>query len=337
MKSKPYALKDLLPITVPFSIMIEPTNQCNFRCRFCPTGNYDLLKQVGRPIGSMKYDFFVKIIDDLRFMCEANDSKVKRLHLYKDGEPLLNKDLGKMIAYAKKQGVSESIEITTNGAILETKRVIELIEGGLDAMRISVEHTTDIGYREITQTFGNYAKIKSNVEFLFKEKERRISNLKIHVKILDSGLSDEEKEQFIADFSPISDSLNIDQIMGWSRSDVTDFKLGRTVTTGMGGITEIKERLVCPEAFSKLAVNFDGTTSICCVDWSHGTVVGDLRTQSLTEIWAGEKLRTFRLLHLSGKRSQIDACSNCDYLRGLTWYSNLDDDTDRLLQVYSKT
>ncbi len=28
-----------IPNATPFTIMIEPTNACNFRCRFCPTSD----------------------------------------------------------------------------------------------------------------------------------------------------------------------------------------------------------------------------------------------------------------------------------------------------------
>ncbi len=330
-------MKEQLPLAMPLSIMIEPTNVCSFRCKFCPTGDYDLLKQVSRAKGFMKYESYVKIIDDIRFMCETNTSMLKRLHLYKDGEPLLNKDIGKMIAYAKNQNISESVETTTNGAVLTEKMALELIECGLDRIRFSIEHITDNGYREITRTFSDYKMIKRNIGFLYKEKERRNSSLIVHVKIVDSGLSDNEKEKFIADFSPISDSLRINQLMGWSKSDAKDWKLGHAVTVSMDGITKLKEWSVCTMPFSGLAINFNGTVSVCCVDWSHGTLVGNLNTQSLSDIWYGEKLRNLRLLHLRGKRSQIDACSNCDFIRGLCEYDKLDDDTDRLLQVYSKT
>ena len=62
---------------------------CNFRCTFCPTGDYELLKSVSRPLGVMPYELFCKIIDDLKEFPE----KLKSLRLYKDGEPFLNKNL----------------------------------------------------------------------------------------------------------------------------------------------------------------------------------------------------------------------------------------------------
>ena len=34
----PQIIKDILPLKVPMLIWIDPTNMCNFKCVFCPTG-----------------------------------------------------------------------------------------------------------------------------------------------------------------------------------------------------------------------------------------------------------------------------------------------------------
>ena len=327
-------LSEMLPLKVPFSILIDPTNKCNFRCTFCPTGNPSLLDEVRRPIGYMEYGLYTKIINDISSLCTKQNVMLNHLHLYKDGEPLMNKKLGSMIAYAKKMEVSHSVEITTNAAALTKKRAVELIECGLDVVRVSIEHVTDEKYKQITKTFGNYNRIRRNVRFLFEEKAQSNSELHLHLKIVDTGLSDIERNKFISDFSEISDSINIDKPMGWSRSfeDLVELDLKNKV--GMDGVTEKRDRVVCPEPFSKLAINFDGTVSICCVDWSHGTIVGDLKKQSLIDIWSGDEMKQFRLLHLQGRRSEILACSNCDYMQGFSDITNLDNDMDRLLLAY---
>ena len=37
-KLKAHPLAELLPLKVPYSLNIDPSNVCNFRCTFCPTG-----------------------------------------------------------------------------------------------------------------------------------------------------------------------------------------------------------------------------------------------------------------------------------------------------------
>ena len=89
--------------------------------------------------------------------------------------------------------------------------------------------------------------------------------------------------------------------MGWTQSEVFDWRNGIKRE-------ENKELKVCPDPFSRLSVNFDGTVSVCCVDWSHGTLVGDLNNETFSDVWNGKRLKNFRMLHLTGQRSKIGPC-----------------------------
>jgi radical SAM protein with 4Fe4S-binding SPASM domain len=326
----------MLPLPVPEAIHLDPANVCNFRCTFCPTADRELLASVGRPAGTMKYELYCKIIDDLKEMVDEHNMRPNLLQLYKDGEPLIHKRFPDMVSYAKKAKVADVVSTTTNGALLTEELSGRIIESGLDQIRVSIIHVTDEAYKEIAQTYNDYAKIKENVGFLYREKKRLKGGLRVIVKINDSALTEEEKRKFTEDFASNCDVVRIDSMMGWSLSEVKDFTLGVQVTTGMDGVSPLRERSVCPEPFSRLAINFDGQVSVCCVDWSYGTIVGDLRTESLKEIWNGEKLREFRMAHLNGQRESIPACANCQYVKGAPLSRDLDDHVERLKSVYSQ-
>lgn len=330
-KLKPFHSE--LPLPLPLTMHLDPTNLCNFKCTFCPTGDSELLKSVGRPKGQMEFGLYCKIIDELAEMVKSANRKLKVLHLYKDGEPMIHKDFCKMVTYAKMKNVAETVGTTTNAALLTKEKSIQIIESGLDKIRISVEHVNDKNYKKITQNYSDYEQIKSNVDFLFNEKVKRKSSLHIFAKIVDTDLSETEKQKFKNDFEAISDSLRIDSLMGWSNSETKDFLLGVDVSKGMNG-TPLIPRKVCSEPFSKLAINFDGKVSVCCVDWSYGTIVGDLTKETLSEIWNGEKLKKFRVTHLRGEREKIEACKNCQYILGLPKVHILDNHTKKLLKTY---
>lgn len=329
-------LADLLPLSLPESMHIDPANVCNFRCAFCPTGDNELLRSVQRPAGHLDFDLYTRIIDQVAALVRQTGRTLSILHLYKDGEPLLNQRLPEMAAYAKRAGVADLVAMTTNGSLLTEERAGKLIDSGIDQVRVSVIHVSSARYRELTRTWADYEKIRTNVRFLYAEKKRRKSHLHVLVKINDTALTDEERARFRADFGDISDDLRFDTLMGWSRSDVKDFTLGVEVSTGMDGATALRERQVCPEPFSRLAVNFDGQVSVCCVDWSFGTIVGDLRRESVADVWNGERLRRFRLTHLRGRRGDIPACANCQYLTGEQTYRTLDQHAERLLALYDR-
>jgi sulfatase maturation enzyme AslB (radical SAM superfamily) len=90
-----------IPLAVPLSLHIDPCNICNFKCAFCPTSDNALLASMNRFKGVMPLELFCTIIDDIEKEVRSNNVMLQQLHLYKDGEPLLNNRFIEMAAYAK--------------------------------------------------------------------------------------------------------------------------------------------------------------------------------------------------------------------------------------------
>ena len=325
-------LAEVLPLETPFSLLIDPSNICNFKCSFCPTGHPQMLAKVARPSVVMDFALFCKIVDDAWKV----GWKFEKINLCKDGEPFLNKNLAKMVAYAKAKQIAKDISITSNGLLIDEATARGIIEAGLDSIRISVEHVSDEGYKKITNTPTKYEHIRKNVEYLFNEKTKRKSDLKIHAKLIDTGLSDLEKEKFVRDFTNISDSINVNPVDGRNNSQWYDFTLGQGISsaTDYANTSSKINRQVCPHSFYSMAVNSNGLVSVCCMDWSLDAIIGDVRKESLVEIWRGEKLRNFRILHLKGERKKINICADCHLVMGAPIESDLDDASESLLAVY---
>ena len=125
--------------------------------------------------------------------------------------------------------------------------------------------------------------------------------------------------------------------MGWSNSKKKDFTLGVSVDTGMNGLSSLrKDRGACPEPFKTMAVNFNGLVSICCVDWSFGTIIGDVSKESLRDIWKGRKMHEFRIRHLKGRRKEMPACRDCQFLEGMGACSDIDGAAGELIAKYER-
>lgn len=325
-------LIELLPLNTPLSLHIDPSNVCNLRCKFCPTGHPDILRDVNRPHGFMDFSLFKKIIDDLTDFPKP----LRNLHLYKDGEPLLNSNFSEMVKYAKNSDVAKTIETTTNALMLSPEIAQKLADSGLDRIRISIQHVSSEGYNSLTNTTIKFEDVIEKVRVLHSKVKKLGYGPLIHVKILDSGLSEEEKKYFIKTFENISDEIHIDALMGWNKSDLFDFRLGIRPPSGMNPSSLVTPRNVCPLPFYSLAINIDGTVSACCVDWSHSVIVGDLNSQSLLDIWNSDRLRTFRLGQLTNRTQTNPVCAFCDYVNGLPQTSNLDMAIERLQTVFSE-
>jgi len=325
-------LAESLPLAAPLGMQIDPSNLCNFRCRFCPTGHPDLLRQVGRSKSQlMPWALYEKLISELA----AFPQPLKTLSLHKDGEPLIHPRIADMVRLAREKNVADKIAILTNGALLTRELSVALLNAGLDVIRISVEHVSSEGYRTLTQTYDNYDAIVENVRTLREESERLGSSLFIAAKLIDFGLSGEELDRYARDFSPLCDEVARTTAQGWSLSEIFDFTLGTNPSVSLDGRTPLKsKRIACPFPFYTMAVNANGLVSPCPDDWSHKAAVGDTHRETLQDIWRGERLREFRLMHLTGRRGLNEACAQCHCIQGIPEDSDLDSHLPRLTGLF---
>jgi len=324
-------LVDVLPLSTPYAAYIEPTNLCNFRCSFCPTGHPGLLRKVRRPSGLMDFGLYKKVIDDFTRFPE----RIRVLFIHKDGEPLLHPRIGEMLAIAKRSEIAPVIWLTTNGSLLTSERAIEIVESGIDFVRLSVEHVTAAGYRTMTKTFDDYEGLRRKIEFLYNEKQRRGSHLKIWAKMIDFNFTRAELDKFGKDFGDIADEVLLTGTGVWTDAMGIDFNMGVKPETGYDGeMPGKKNRIVCPYAFYNIAINFDGSTGGCMLDWAHSLIGGNAREQSLQEIWNGAEFNRIRRMQLAGRRRAFLSCNGCQCVQFMPEDNELDPHREELLKLF---
>lgn len=175
-------LEQVIPLNTPFLINIEPSDKCNFRCKFCPTSDLKLMKATdGRNYGNMNFDLYKKVIDDIKEF----DNNIKMLYLYNQGEPLLNPYFPDMIKYAKDSKCIDKISTTTNASLLNEELSLKIIEAGLDKIEISIEGINAEQYFNIANVKINFDRFVNNIKFLYDNKKE----LHIYIKIIGNNLS----------------------------------------------------------------------------------------------------------------------------------------------------
>lgn len=70
--------------------------------------------------------------------------------------------------------------------------------------------------------------------------------------------------------------------------------------------------VTCAWPFNGLFLTAELKAFLCCADYNHDMIVGDLNTQGLMEIWAGEPLRRIREAMLIPNRARVPLCGRCD-------------------------
>jgi MoaA/NifB/PqqE/SkfB family radical SAM enzyme len=319
-------LETVIPLETPFVIFVDPSDACNFKCRFCPTSDRDLMKSVGRPWKQMSFDLFKKIADD---MTEFS-GQVEVLRMYKDGEPLLNKRLADMIKYAKDVGASKRIDTTTNASLLTKDKGREIADAGLDRINISIYGVSNEHYTNFSGVKLEFERVLANVRDFYEVR----GNCEMLVKIPGDTLSSQEKEMFLEQFSDYSDKIYIEHIMScWPEFDLRGVDVNQE--HGIYG-QEIKEVSACPYPFYSFSINSDGLSSVCFLDWGRKMIVGDVRERSVKEVWNGERLKAYRKMFLEGRRKDHPQCGDCGQMtHGLP--DNIDPYREELLQKLTKS
>jgi len=149
---------------------IAPHGGCNHRCIFCAL-DY---------LGYKPAHLDTKILK--KFLKDISSKGVKSIMFAGEGEPLLNKDLSKLILHAKKNGLD--IAITTNGVLL-TKDMLKQILPHLSWLRISLNAGTPKTYSLIHRTnLKDFNKVIGNIKEAVKLRNKKGYSSTIGVQML---------------------------------------------------------------------------------------------------------------------------------------------------------
>jgi radical SAM protein with 4Fe4S-binding SPASM domain len=304
MQSNRINLLSAIPLKTPLTIHLELTNRCNFKCKFCPESfeNYEDL------VGGFKFLTFNQFIYISNQILELGTIKVLRLWIM--GEPLLNKELPKMIRHAKNIKISDRIEVTTNASALTKSIADELIDSGLDILKISI-YGVDQKHNEITQTNTSPEKIRQNIEYFVKQNNIK-KTTKVTIKLIDP-INLQQVNIFKEIYHELADELVIEDPHSWTDSE--NFGILKNVYSleQLKNQIHSKSKSVCSFPFYTLAIHSDGEVSVCCVDWEKKTSIGNCFNNSLSELWNSDKLYNFRKKHINRETATLPACSSCNY------------------------
>jgi radical SAM protein with 4Fe4S-binding SPASM domain len=278
-KSNRIDLSQAVPLNKPLTVYVEPTNRCNLSCSFCPQSLSDYKERAGY-WEHMDIDLYRKVVGEIEAMA------IRSLKLYFFGEPLLHPQIGEILSLAKK--VCDRVELTTNGMPMTARRAEEIVEAKVDYVRVSIY---DIPHPE---------NVVRNVRTLWEMREAQ-GSLKpfIFVKVFDQA----QAEKVRSSYEGISDEIGCEGL----HSIGSDMIQLRPLTGS---------HVACPYPFYNLVVKSNGDVVPCCVAWEKSLIVGNAKTQTLSEIWKGERLAAIHRLHLAGRGGELAACAKCDTIFG---------------------
>lgn len=309
------------PLGAPLIMYVETSGFCNLKCKFCP--HYS--EPDGLTKDNMSFELFEKLVRDMK----SFPVKVELLRYCGTGENLLNKRFPEMVKLASRQGVAKRQELITN-ALLLTPEIARQITPYLDRIIISLEGLSDQDYFDVAgmkvSKNSNFDVLVRNIQELYKVR----GNCQVHVKCHNHAVDNEEKlQKFYEIFRPITDRVFVENLASiWPEVPAEKNNLG--IDAGTRWRTEAISKKVCVQIFKSMLVNANGEVVPCCVDFKRVNKIGDIRDQSIVDIWFGTKMRALQERHLCGLKGQTRPCSDCT-MNDYGDPDNIDNQADQVL------
>jgi len=276
----------------PEDIQIQTVTGCNASCVFCPNGK----TKNPIPFAKMEEDLYRKIVD------ECLSHNVKRISPYLMNEPLLDKAIGEKIRYiADRKDKRPSIKINTNASMLKGPMINSLLTSGLDRLNISFHGMSKKTYEESMQGL-NYEAVLANVNDFIREKERRKAHKpKVSIVMVKTKQVEQELDAIRQYWGKRKVGTHIRALENRANRDIQQKKLNPEKWHAFNW---------CKRLFTQAYILANGDMVLCCVDWERTTVLGNVRTHTIKEVWNSQKAVDIRKNFLSGHTEGL-LCHAC--------------------------
>jgi MoaA/NifB/PqqE/SkfB family radical SAM enzyme len=321
----------------PVCLYLETTNRCNLLCTTCPR-TFEALE----PPADMGWKLFTRIVDQF--------PKIARVVLHGVGEPMMVPALPRMIRYLKDRGTY--VLFNTNGTLLTRRKGLDLLESGLDELRVSIDAAEPRVFK-LVRGRDMFARIVRNIR-AFRAMQRELAVEQPRVSLWLTGLK--ETVEQLGDFVRLAHEIDVEEVylqrlvyfpegQGLARSESALFagganeegrlvreaealarKLGISFNasgatdpaTSLAPQDEAQPWSLCRRPWTLMYFTAHGRAIPCCIApfsmrGYDSFTLGDATQQGLREIWNGPRYQAFRSALLSDEPPR--ACASC----GLRW------------------
>ncbi len=269
-------------------LQIEPASVCNFRCVFCFQIDETFNKKKSGFMGTMTFDLFKQIIDQI-------EGGIGFITMASRGEPLLAKDLPKMLDYIN--GKFLTVKINTNASMLNEKMIHNILSSGVNTVVFSADAAEEKLYSRL-RVNGSLNKTLKNIELFSKIKGKQYSDTKLITRV--SGVMYDRKNQDLDSMVQLWGSL-VDQVSFVNYCPWENIYKAEP--------NNIKEP--CSDLWRRMFVWFDGSMNPCDSDYKSILSLGSIENNTISELWCSEAFDSLRKKHLSKDRLSVNPCNGC--------------------------
>jgi radical SAM protein with 4Fe4S-binding SPASM domain len=268
---------------LPVEYIVETTAKCNLYCPMCPRETHK------QPKEDMTDQIFERLVTGAAHTAE-------HMMLIGLGEPLMDPRIFDRAEYCERHNISTLL--STNGTLLDERAAEKLLASSVAHITLSFDGASKETFEHYRKG-ARFEKVRDNFVRFANLKRRRGAKMQVVVQMVRMPGNAHEVDDFRRFWSAVE---GVDQVR----------------------VKEDETNLVQPESHRESArpchylwrgpmyVKHDGRVYPCCQSYHlDGDPVGDLREESLEEIFNSEKMRGLRRLHADGRAGEIDMCARC--------------------------
>ena len=289
----------------PSQIIVDLTEICNLGCIHCP---HPAFKQSEYYSGkSLRPELNQKLVDEV---ASTSKGSTQYIRYTGEGEPLIHPQSIPMMRYAKEHS-GVTVTLTTNGTLLDERRIDGLLEAGLDVIDISIDAFEDDTYAKI-RVRGDLKVTRGNVLALI----RRVAQAKSHTKVVVSYVEQELNRNETAAFEKF-----------W-KDEGAEYVIIRRLHSAAGAVPAIAVKMKsethiprrpCVYPWERVVLNPRGFLSFCPADWTLGSTIVDYSTTTVAETWKGAFYTALREAHLKNDFARHQFCGQCPDWEATRW------------------
>jgi len=277
-------------------VRIENTNRCGYRCFFCP--REELTRRRG-----------VMTLEDLSLVLDRVGGHEGLVDLHGFGEPLLDKLLPEKIALvASRWPSAEPRFFSTLGVKVEPDYFTRLVRAGLRHVEVSFYGFDAASYRG-AHGADRYEVARENLTRLCEAQRDSGGRLKVVVRAFprhDTVRQPGATPERLAEFHGWLDRLGVSVLR---ERDLHNYGSGRSYNeAGKGTPCSV----VWGYRRRVLQVTWDLWVIPCCFDSDAAIRLGNLRSQSLEEIFSGPAYAEFIRCHVEERLENYPLCLTCE-------------------------
>ncbi len=281
----------------PLELNIELSTSCNLNCPMCPYSE-------GTPFKKMDFKMFKEIID------EGVKYGTKAVGLNYVNEPLMRKDIPEFVSYARKKGILD-VMFNSNGMLLTEEMSKKLVLAGLTKLSVSLDAFSETTYDKI-RIGGDFNKVCNNINrFLSIRKEMKSELPLLKLTFLITSVNINELDNFLSYWRDKADLISIQNMSNPFNGNKRKY-VEESYMIKAGNITKRQKQFYCPSPFQRMAIRHDGVVIACCHFRGEELIIGNIKDNSLFEIYNNACAKKIRKSLLAGEYYEIPTCNDCE-------------------------